>query len=248
MAVSSGLFKTFTQKNQAHFIEPQEKTELKHWREFYEGSPQKETVDFHSHSASIVPFELIEDMPFLQLHNTYIIASTSRGFILVNQQLAHQRILYEQFVAAVNGQAVASQQSLFPSTIHLSSTDTILLNDLLPELHAVGYKVEPFGKDSFIIQGVPGDILQGNEKTAIEELLDAYKHFNSEMKLSKREMLTRSLARQQGVKAGTGLEAKEMKTLVTDLFKCGQPNVTADGHPTFIEFKKEYLEKLFAGR
>ena len=260
-AVSSNLYRTFTQKNQAHFIEPEEKAELKHWREFYEGSAQsivrpqdpagslqkEDSTDFAT-STSILPFELIEGSPLFQLHHTYIIVTTNRGFILVNQHLAHQRILYEQFLAAVNGQPVSSQRSLFPTTIHLTPPDAILLNDLLPELHSLGYQVEVFGKDSFIVQGVPGDILQGNEKNAIEELLDAYKHFNPEIKLSKREILTRSFARQQSVKAGTPLEEKEMKTLVTQLFSCRQSNVTADGHPTYVEFKKDYLEKLFTGR
>jgi DNA mismatch repair protein MutL len=260
-AVSSSLYKTFTQKNQAHFIEPQERKELKHWREFYESpqsavrslpagqvGPQQEIHDRVPYGTSLLSFELIEDAPFNQLHNTYILATTNRGFILVHQQLAHQRVLYEKFIAAVNGQAMPSQQSLFPVTIHFATTDAIILNDLLPELHSMGYQVEAFGKDSFIIQGVPADILQGNEKNALEELLDAYKHFNPEMRLSKRELLTRSLAKQQSVKPGTPLEEKEMKNLVAQLFSCTQSNITPDGQPTYIEFKKDYLEKLFAPR
>ena len=273
-AATSNLYKTFTQKNQAHFIEPQAKTELRHWRDVYEGpgttdhGPQKtdggqwtthdvlQTSNFKPQTAeggsylstSLLPFQVLEDLPFVQLHNTYILANTTRGFILVNQQFAHQRVLYEQFSAAVSGEPMASQQSLFPTTIHLAPSDAVLLNELLPELHSLGYKVEVFGKDSFIIQGVPGDILQGNEKNAIEELLDAYKHFNPEMRLSKREMLTRSLARQHAVKAGTTLQEREMKNLLSQLFACKQSNVTPDGNPTYIEFKKDYLEKLFTGR
>ena len=259
-AVSSNLYKTFTQKNQAHFIEPQQKTELKHWREFYErprntddgphGSEhgrwttqQEET--YIGAGKNLLPFEIIDHVPLVQLHSTYILACTSRGFILVHQQLAHQRVLYERYAAAMNGQLMPSQQSLFPATIHLATTDAILLHELLPELHALGYEVEAFGKDSFIIQGVPADILKGNEKNAIEELLDAYKNFNPEMRLSKREMLTRSMAKQQSVKAGNALDEKEMRNLIEQLFACTQSNITPDGQPTYIEFKKEYLEKLF---
>src|SRR6185436_9755166 len=162
--------------------------------------------------------------PLVQFHNTYILASTNRGFILVHQQLAHQRVLYEKYIAAVSGQSMPSQQSLFPATIHLATTDAIILMELLPELHSLGYQVEAFGKDSFIIQGVPADILKGNEKNAIEELLDAYKNFNPEMRLSKREMLTRSLARQQSVKNGSPLDEKEMRELLDQLFSCTQSN------------------------
>jgi len=250
-AVSSNLYRTFTQKNQAHFIEPDQKTELRHWREFYEAGTQpdrKSQQDFIHSPASIHPFQLIEEVPVTQELQTYIIGTTNRGFILVHQQLAHERILYEQYIAAVNGQPMASQQSLFPVTVQLSSADSFLLQDLLPELQLLGYQVEAFGKDSFIVQGVPADILQGNEKAAIEELLDQYKHFNAEAKLSKREMLTRSVAKQQSIKPGMVLEQKEMKALLQQLFNCSQPNVTADGRPTFIEFKKDYLDKLFFGR
>ena len=253
-AASSNLYKTFTQKNQAHFIEPQEKSELKHWREFYEkspqsavGRPQEEVEGAKSIAPTVRPFEILEDTRLVQLHNSYILASTTRGFILVDQYLAHQRVLYEQLAVAINGHSVSSQQSLFPINLQLSSADAVLLSELLPELQLLGYQVESFGKDSFIIQGVPADVIKGNEKNAIEQLLDEYKHFNSEVKLSKREMLIRSVVRQQAVKAGTPLEEKEMKALTTELFNCAQSNVTPDGKPTFIEFKKEYLEKLFSG-
>jgi len=129
----------------------------------------------------------------------------------------------------------------------LSSADAVLLAELLPELQLLGYQVELFGKDSFIVQGVPADILKGNEKNAIEQLIDEYKHFNSDVKLSRREILVRSLAKQHSVKPGTPLEEKEMKTLVDQLFNCTQSNATPDGKPTYIEFKKEYVEKLFSG-
>jgi DNA mismatch repair protein MutL len=198
-------------------------------------------------APGIRAFEILEDVPLVQLHNSYILATTNRGFILVDQQLAHQRILYDQFTEAMNGKSISSQQSLFPITIQLSSADAVLLSELLPELQLLGYQVEPFGKDSFIVQGVPADILKGNEKNAIEQLLDEYKHFNSEVKLSRREMLVRSLARQHAVKSSTPLEEKEMKTVVAQLFNCAQSNITPDGKPTFIEFKREYLEKLFSG-
>src|SRR2546423_1686007 len=257
---SSNLYQTFTQKNQAHFIEPAERRELKHWRDFYDGSPKEEFPQGLSPMQSLasIPgyetpnpefrtsnFQLAEDLPLMQLQNTYIVASTNRGFILVHQQLAHERILYEQYVTAFSGQFIPAQQSLFPTTLHLSSPDAVLLLELLPDLQKLGYQVEPFGKDSFIVQGVPADLLPGNEKNAIEQLLDEYKHFNTEVKLSKREMLIRSLSRQQVVKAGTPLAEKEMNSLVSQLFNCDQPNITANGNPTFVEFKKEYLEKIF---
>jgi len=86
---------------------------------------------------------------------------------------------------------------------------------------------------------------QGNEKGVLESLLEQYKNFSSEVPFSKREKLIRSLARQQAIKPGTLLTEKEMRALVDGLFACAQHNVTPSGDPTYIEFKKDYVEKLF---
>jgi len=257
-ASSSNLFKTFTQKNQAHFIEkssPAEKGELKHWKEFF--TPANAETSAQNPERSLpqqlqtpnsrlqTGLHVLPDTPLLQLHNTYIIASTNSGFLLVHQQLAHERILYERYGLAAHGQQMATQQSLFPVTLELSGADAALLTDLLPDLLAIGYQVEPFGNNSFVIQGIPADILPGNEKHAIELLIEQFKHFSSDIKFSKREKLVRCMARQQAIKAGQALTQKEMLVLAEELFTCGSPNVTPTGSPTYLEFKEDYLDKMF---
>jgi DNA mismatch repair protein MutL len=235
---SSSLYQTFTQKNQAHFIEPTNKSELRHWKE----NAHSPEVPAGSPPVRIQP---IGNAPLQQLLNTYITTPTNRSFILVHQQAAHERILYERFAAAAAGKPIPSQKSLFPATLTLSPPDAMLLKELLPDLQPLGYQIEPFGKDSFILQGAPADNGQGDEKSALESLLEQYKHFASEIRFSRREKLIRTMARQQAVKAGTVLDEKEMRSLVDDLFACAQHNITPGGDPTFIEFKKDYVEKLF---
>lgn len=252
---SSNLYQTFTQKNQAHFIE-REKTsgELKHWKSFFEspgtGSKEKKADHFSgSLLQSITPkmpgIHVLPDTPLLQLHQTYIIASTNSGFILVHQQLAHERILYDKYSVAAHGQQMATQKSLFPATLELAAADAALLQDLLPDLTSIGYQVEPFGQNSFVIQGIPADILPGNEKHAIELLIEQFKHFSSDIKFSKREKLIRCMARQQAIKTGQTLSQKEMLVLVEELFACTSPNVTPTGSPTYLEFKEDYLDRMF---
>jgi DNA mismatch repair protein MutL len=239
---SSSLYKTFTQKNQAHIIEPSEKSELRHWTDsIQQAAPHDPSAD----QAAKTRIQPLENAPLQQLLNTYIITPTNRSFILVHQQAAHERILYERLIAAAAGKPISSQKSLFPATITLSAPDAILLTELLPDLQTLGYTIEPFGKDSFIIQGTPADTGQGDERSALEDLLEQYKHFTSEIRFSRREKLIRTMARQQAVKAGTILDEKEMRTLVDDLFASAQYNITPGGDPTFIEFKKDYVEKLF---
>ena len=261
-ASSSSLFKTFTQKNQAHFIEGNERSELKHWKEFFDspstprpsrsgGTGSEEGVgdgnsqQFQTSNARLQTLHVLPDTPLLQLHNTYIIASTNSGFLLVHQQLAHERILYERYGLAAHGQQMATQQSLFPVTLELASADAVLLSDLLPDLLTIGYQVEPFGNNSFVIQGIPADVLPGNEKNSIELLIEQFKHFSSDIKFSKREKLVRCMARQQAIKAGQSLSQKEMLVLVEELFTCSSPNVTPTGSPTYLEFKEDYLDRMF---
>lgn len=258
-ATSGNLYQNFTQKHQAHFIEPNEKSELKHWKDFFTKkdetniSPDGFEYEKRASSAALLYeqthkniLELAEDVTLLQLNKTYIIAPFNTGFILVNQQLAHERILYERFSTAVFGKKVSTQQSLFPATLELNTPDAILLEDLLPELTSIGYQIEPFGGDTFIIQGTPADVIQGNEKNTIELLIEQFKHFSSDIKFSKREKVIRCLSRQQAIKAGQSLSQKEMRTLIEDLFTCNIPNTTPTGSPTYVEFKEDYIDKLFA--
>ncbi|SDX44911.1 DNA mismatch repair protein MutL [Hydrobacter penzbergensis] len=241
-AVSSSLYRTFTQKNQAHFIEKENKSELKAWKEFFIQPAQPVTAPVIEETKKWV---VIPDTPLLQLHNTYIIASTLSGFILVHQQLAHERILYDRYSTAAHSSKIPTQKSLFPVTLELPAADAALLQDLLPDLQSIGYEVEPFGNNSFVIQGIPADIVPGNEKHAIELLIEQFKHFSSDIKFSKREKLVRCMARQQAIKAGQSLTQQEMLRLVEELFACSSPNATPTGSPTFLEFKEDYLDRMF---
>lgn len=247
-AASTSIFKGFTEKHKAHFIEPTNRSELKHWREFYEsrepgvGSPESGVRSSESIHLSLFT---THDSPLTQLHNQYILSQTANGFILFNQQAAHERIIYERLQDAAKGKAVATQRTMFPVTIELAPADTVLLAELMDDLQQLGYMIEPFGKNTFVVQGTPADIVQGNEKQVIDSLLEQFKHFSTEMKFSKREKLIRSLAWQQSIKAGRQLNEREMQALVNDLFQCKQPNSSPDGNPTFLEFKKEQLEKMF---
>jgi DNA mismatch repair protein MutL len=248
---SSSLYNTFSQKNQAHFIE--NKSELKHWREFYEPA-QNQSSEFSSSTTiedlpnPLFPeknIEVSDESPLQQIHSTYILVQNDMGFLVIHQQNAHERILYERFIKAVDGKPIAIQQSLFPQTIELASADVAVLTELLPDLHFLGYHLEPFGNNTFVMQGTPADVEQGNEKAAIEKMLEQYKHFSSDLKYSKREKLIRSLAWQQSIKAGKILTQKEMKSIVQELFICDTPNITATGKPTYTTFKKLELDRMF---
>ena len=258
---SSSLYNTFTQKNQAHFIE--NKSELKHWKDLYEPAKGElgilNTALGNKNEAPLainpepgfVSLQALTTQPviamehLIQLHNTYIIVQNDSGFLVIHQQNAHERILYERFIKAMEGKPIAIQQNLFPITIEVTPMDMVIVNELLPELHLLGYHLEPFGNNTFVIQGTPADVEQGNERIAIEKMLEQFKHFSADLKYSKREKLFRSLAWQQAIKGGTSLTQKEMKILVEDLIVCHVPNITPNGKPTYTAFKKNELDKMF---
>jgi len=255
-ASGSSLYQTFIKKNQAHFIDS--KSDLGHWEEslLKQNFSEKNTVDTETKSPDYFSSSQKNNHPiiankkptteeFIQLHKSFILGQNENGFIVIHQQNAHERILYERFANAMKGKPIAIQRSLFPATLDLTPADAVLLIDLLPDLSLLGYQVEHFGQHTFIIQGSPADIADGNEKAALEKMLEQYKHFNMEASFSKREKLLRSMAWQQSVKAGAYLAEKELKVLVEDLFNCEINNTTPNGKPVFLEFKKEELDKMF---
>jgi DNA mismatch repair protein MutL len=248
-AASGSIYKGFTQKHQAHFIEKSDKSELKHWRDFYEsresGIGSQESIQKPETTPTPHTPHLTTDLELTQLLNTYITIPSTNGFILIHQQAAHEKVLYEQLKKASKDKPVAAQRNMFPATLELTPADAAVMEEILSDLQQLGYLIEPFGKNTFVIQGTPADVEAGNEKHIIDVLLEQYKNFSNEVKFSKREKLIRSLARQQSIKTGVRLTDREMRQLVNDLFACEQSNVTMDGNPTYLEFKQEQLEKMF---
>lgn len=262
-ATSNSLYAGFTQKNQAHFIPKSISANDTDWKSFFTNIPSasNETSEISDTPTSTESYivkpssmglyketeslSVLEDALLLQLHNTYIIAPTQSGCIILHQQLAHERILYEKYQKA-SSHPHATQKSLFPVVLELSPSDAILLDEMLEDLSIIGYEIESFGNNSFIIQGIPADVLSGYEKNAIELLLEQFKHFTGEAKYSKREKLIRCMSRQMAIKAGQSLSQKEMHAIIQSLSECDIPNVTASGAPTYIEFKESYLDGLFS--
>ena len=254
-AVSSSLYKAFSQKHQAHLIEPSAKSELKSWKSFFEplgsasdllgGDAGKEKQIFEESFTGNRLLNVPVVQQYLQVQQTYIIATTEKGFLLVHQQLAHERILYEKYSQAVHNKQAPTQKSLFPIPLELTVSDKVLLDELLPDLQLIGYQIEKDEQQEYLIQGTPADITTGNEKHAIEMLIEQFKHFSSDVKFSQREKLVRCMAKQQSIKSGTGMDEREMAKLVNDLFVCNTPNISPSGSPTFIEYKGNYLEQLF---
>ena len=180
-----------------------------------------------------------------QVELSYIVAQMSTGLLIIDQQSAHERVLYERYFRQIQTAQGASQQCLFPPTLQLNPSDYSLVMDMLPELHSLGFVVEPFGKDTILIQGVPADVQVKNEKELFEGLLEQFKNFKSELSLDKRENLARSLSRKSAIKKGQKMNSQEMETLVGQLFACQNPNYSPTGNKSFVKLDLNSIHSFF---
>jgi len=181
---------------------------------------------------------------FFQLHSKYIVAAFPDGLLLIDQQRAHERILYEHYRNASQHQAL-SQQELFPQTIELSGADMLLLNELNEDLKKLGFDILPFGKDTVVIQGVPADLSSLNSAEVLHGLLENYKLNNLDVKLDKGENICRALAKNTSIKYGKELQPEEMKLLMEHLFACENHSFSPAGKVVYTKIDLIDLDRLF---
>ncbi|RBL93557.1 DNA mismatch repair endonuclease MutL [Chitinophaga flava] len=266
----SPLYKSFTQANQAHMIDKSSNSSnLKHWKDLYESNKTTPNTDGYTISSYTVEPETRPAVTYesqapstasviderwqdtaadqkvpVQVHQQYILSQIKSGFILIDQQAAHERILYERYMRALQEAPMATQQSLFPQTLQLPPADAVMVAEMLPELQALGYELEPFGNHTFVVRGTPADMQSGNDQATIEGLLEQFKHFG-DLKIDRREQLVRSMARNNSIPAGKILSAREMQNMIDELFACSMPNIAPGGKFTFISFKLTDLARMF---
>lgn len=227
------------------------KTVTKNWGSLYEivqpetrqerfDLPAKRGVEIGSQGMLSVGKQIF------QLHNRFIISQIKSGFMLIDQQAAHERILYERFLQQLESRQGASQQSLFPQTVTLSNSDFDLVKDLLPDIHSLGFQIREFGKNAMIIEGIPADIGPNiSEVEMLEHLIEGFKNNQGTLKLNKRDSLARALARNTSIKSGLAMTVEEMNQLIDELFACEMPNVSLSGKPVISTFTIEELLQRF---
>jgi DNA mismatch repair protein MutL len=180
-----------------------------------------------------------------QVHNRFILSPIKSGFMVINQQAAHERILYERFLQQLQSHSGVSQQSLFPQSVTLNASDFELLKELLPDIRALGFDIREFGKNTVVVEGIPAELNNVGEHELLEQLLEGYKNNQAILKLDKRDSLARSLARNAATKAGTKMSLEEMNLLIDQLFACQMPNLALNGKLVITTFTlNELLERF----
>lgn len=181
-----------------------------------------------------------------QIHCQYIVSHLKSGFLLIDQQAASERVLYERYLLALENQPIATQKALFPKTVELSGADAALLRDILAEVNCLGFEIAEFGGNTFAIHGSPAELQAGiSEEMLLEKVLAQYKG-NLELQLGTRDNLARSMARNAALRRGQSLNPQEMQDLVDRLFACSVPYNSPSGRKCFIQFDLEDLQKQFS--
>ncbi len=183
--------------------------------------------------------------PF-QIHNHYILFHMKSGIVILDQKSAHERILFEKFLKCLEENTSNTQKLMFPTEVKLNKDDALLLNDILPEISALGYEIEVGKKDTFYIKGVPIDIANiNNYESIFDELIAQFKENSAELKLDKRVNLARSMAKHSAIKSGRRLAVDEMKALIDQLFACDKPYIAPNGRKTFVTQSLNDLDRQF---
>ncbi|MBQ5857152.1 MAG: DNA mismatch repair endonuclease MutL [Bacteroidales bacterium] len=168
---------------------------------------------------------------YIQLQQSYIVTTMKSGLLIVDQHLAHMRVLYEKYLREMenNIESSASQQELFPQHITLGANDASLLKEIMPDLEKIGFRIQQMNATTFIINGTPADSKNNDAVALLEKILDMYKTNIVDLKLDKKLNLARSLASQLAIKSGQSLNPIEMQDLIDRLFACAVAEVSPDG-------------------
>jgi DNA mismatch repair protein MutL len=234
------------------------RSNLTNWEKAFEGEQptsklfsnsenQHETLRFESainnRTDGSVPFKE-EGQPVFQFQQKYLVKAVRNGLMIIDQQSAHERVLYDKYIQNFKGTPGSSQQSLFPQTITFTASDFTLAMEMEQEIKALGFRFELFGKNALLVSGIPAG-LKGSEKELFEGLIEQFKQNQAELQLPLRENLALALARRSGIPSGQKLADEEMKALIEGLFTCSNPNYSPSGKQTFFVLDTSKIESYF---
>lgn len=231
------------------------RSNLQNWEKLFDDAPPESRLFQKSEPLNTMRFEsslnnqqeteeVFETGAVFQFQNKYFVRAAKSGLMIIDQQAAHERVLFEKYSNRLKAGTGNSQQSLFPQTMSLSPADFALVMEIESELFLLGFRFEVFGKNTLLVSGVPVGC-GTNEKDLFEGLIEQFKKNQSELELPLRDNLAMALARRTSVKSGQKLAPEEIQSIVEGLFACSKPNFSPDGRPTFFTFETSKIESYF---
>lgn len=180
-----------------------------------------------------------------QYKGSYILTSVKSGLMIIDQQRAHIRILYDQYMAQIERRQHVSQRMLFPDMVHFSPAEIPVLEEIMEDLNALGFDLSDLGNGTYAINGIPSGIEGLSPESLITNMVQTAIEKGCKVKEEIQSMLALSLAKAAAIVPGQVLSNEEMNNLVDGLFAVTTPNYTPDGKTVLSVLKEEDLEKLF---
>ena len=206
------------------------------------------SVNLNVGNNESMPYLTILDDLFIvgQAMNTFIIAETRHGLIIVDQHVAHERIIYEYLCGLKRSTLIEKQALLVPQTLHLDKRSAILLADKLEEIHSVGFEIDSFGADSFVIRSVPAALKGKDPIKYLTDLVDELVESSVNKRIiPTREQIWIMSSCKMAVKAGDPLSRAEMEKLLLDLATTENPYHCPHGRPITATLTQDDLLRLF---
>ena len=185
-----------------------------------------------------------EDIRVWQIHNKYLLTEISSGLVIIDQHVAHERVLYESAKLSLEGKGIPSQKLMFPVTINYDPEEYESLIDVLPYLTKIGFNIRQFGQSSIIIEGSPPELNLGKEKEVINDILDNYLE-NNKLNSSFIDYMAATYSCKAAIKAGDRLDGDECINLINQLFATNHPYYCPHGRPIIINLTISDLDKRF---
>ncbi|MFK5958397.1 MAG: DNA mismatch repair endonuclease MutL [Lutibacter sp.] len=224
---------------------PYKRESTEQWEHLYTGIDiQNIEVESETVNTSLFSEEKITSKTY-QIHKKYIVSSIKSGIVYINQHLAHQRILYEEFLENITVKEAMSQQLLFPLEISFNKDDIELIKEIKEDLESVGFLFDKILDDTIIVKGIPVTITESQITIIIEQLLEDIKNDVPNASFSQLDIMAKSLAKSLAIKTGTKLDLKEQEEIVNKLFICKQPDMSPFGKTTFVTEAIEEIDKKF---
>jgi DNA mismatch repair protein MutL len=198
-----------------------------------------ETPNKHKDTISEEPAFII------QLHNKYILSQIKTGLMVIDQHLAHERILYEKALKRMDADLPFSQQLLFSKRLKPDAETFNVIKEISPYLIKLGFAIKLSGKSIVVIEGVPEDVKQGTEEKILMDLISQFVINRRDRKLDIRENIAESYSSKTAIKAGDRLSGKEMRLLIDQLFAASMPYVCPHGRPVVVKIPLDEFDRRF---
>jgi DNA mismatch repair protein MutL len=179
-----------------------------------------------------------------QIGATYLVAEGPDGLYLIDQHAAHERVLYEQFIRQKN-QRLESQQLIEPVPVQLTMAQTGLLENQLSAINHLGFDVELFGGNTFLVRAIPALFLGLNPESALRVLVEDFEEDETPLQQEIEAKIIARVCKRAAVKAGQILSVDEQTKLLANLEGCFSPRTCPHGRPTMIHLSVDLLERQF---